>query len=48
VLAVAALSEMPNPNPIFSVKFCWSNHLIRRGLVGVIPKINRVHVVKSC
>jgi hypothetical protein len=50
VLAAVALGEMPNPNLLFFIKFCGSNHLIRSGLVRVIPKIyeiNLVHDLKS-
>jgi len=51
VLIVVALGEMPNPNPLLCIKFHGSKHLIRRGLVGVIPeilKINHFHVLYFC
>ena len=47
VLAVVVLGEMPDYNSVLSIKFCGLNHLIRKGLVGVIPEINLVHVLKS-
>ena len=40
MLAVVALSEISNPNPLIWIKFCGSNHLFRRGLVGANPEIN--------
>lgn len=40
VLAVVAIGEMPNLNPLLLIRFYGSNHLIRSGLlVGVILKI---------
>jgi hypothetical protein len=48
MLTAVALGEMLNPNLLSSVKFYGSNHLIRRGFVGVIHEIDLVHVVKSC
>ena len=49
VLAVVVLGEMPDYNPVLSIKFCGLNHLIRKGLMGVIPKINLVqNPVRLC
>ena len=45
VLAVVALGEIPNPNPLLLIKFCGSNHLIRGGLVEVIPEILKINLV---
>jgi hypothetical protein len=47
VVGIIALGEMSNSNPLLWIKFYGSNHLIRGGLVGVIPKINFVFVLKS-
>ena len=46
MLAVVTLGEKPNMNPLLLVMFCGSNHLIRRGLVGVILEITLVHILK--
>jgi hypothetical protein len=49
VRALVVHGETLNPNLPFEIKFCGSNHLIRRRLVGVIPKIlkiNLIHVMK--
>jgi len=43
VLATVALGEMPNPNLLLWIKFCGSNHWIRRGSVGVIPEILEIN-----
>ena len=40
MLAVVALGEISNSNPLIWIKFCGSNRLFRRGLVGAIPEIN--------
>ena len=47
VLAVVALGEMPNHDPILLMKFHGLNHLFRCGLVGAILEINFFHVLKS-
>lgn len=47
MLAMVALGEMPDSNLFLAVKFCWSNHLIRKGLIEVILKIDLVHILKS-
>ena len=44
---MVALGEIPNPNPLLWIKFCGTNRLFRRGLVGVIPEIDLVYVLKS-
>jgi hypothetical protein len=48
MFAVLDLGEIPNPNPLLWSKFHGSNHLVRMGLVGVIPKIDIIHVLNFC
>ena len=48
VFAVVDLGEMPNPNPLFWSMFHGSNHLMGKGLVGVIPEIGLIHVLNFC
>jgi hypothetical protein len=45
MFAVVDLGEMPNTNPLLWSKFHGSNHLVRMGLVGVIPEIDIIHVL---
>ena len=45
MFAVVDLGEMSNPNPLLSSMFHGSNHLIGKGLVGVIPEIDLIHVL---
>jgi hypothetical protein len=40
---VVALGEMPNTNPLVCIKFCRSNHWIRRGSVWAIPEILEIN-----
>jgi hypothetical protein len=47
VLAVVALGETPNHDPILAIKFRGLNRLFGWGLVGAITEINFVHVLKS-
>ena len=46
MLTMVALCEKTNLNPLLWVKFYGLDHMFRRGLVGVILKINLVHVLK--
>jgi hypothetical protein len=46
VLAVVALGETPNDDPILLMKFHGLNHLFICGLVGAIPEINFFLVLK--
>ena len=48
MFAVVDLGEMPNNNPLLSSMFHGSNHLIGKGLVGVIPEIDLIHVLNFC
>jgi hypothetical protein len=48
MFAVVDLGEMRNPNPLLWSKFHGSNHLVRMGLVGVIPEIDIIHVLNFC
>jgi hypothetical protein len=45
MFAVVDLGEMPNPNPFLWSMFHGSNHLIGKGLVGVIPEIDLIQVL---
>jgi hypothetical protein len=47
IVGAFALGEMLNPNSLLLVKFCGSNHLIKRGFVGEISETKLVHVMKS-
>lgn len=47
ICTVVALDKMLNPNSLSWIKFCGSNHLIRRGLVVVIPKILEINVIEN-
>jgi hypothetical protein len=46
ILDAVVLGEMLNPNPLIWIKFCGSNHLVEKGLVGVIPEIHLAHVLE--
>ena len=48
MLAVVALSEISNPNPLIWMKVFGLNRLFRMSLVGVIPKFHLSHILKSC